>query len=71
MKAHQTGLSTSLVALSPPPMLCRKTLERFKWVLFVSVPVWFGYGFARDPANLEWVKRVVRASRGDMYQLQR
>ncbi len=44
----------------------RKTLERFKWVLFVTVPVWFGYGFARDPANLEWVKREVRALQGPL-----
>lgn len=34
-------------------------VQRFKWALFVSVPIWFGYGFARDPDNLEWVKRVV------------
>jgi hypothetical protein len=34
-------------------------LQRIKWALFVSVPIWFGYGFARDPDNLEWVKRVV------------
>jgi hypothetical protein len=40
-------------------LLSRKTLERFKWALFISVPVWFGYGFARDPANLEWVKQAV------------
>lgn len=39
---------------TPPP-------QRVKWALCVSVPVWFGYGFARDPANLEWVKRTVRA----------
>lgn len=36
-------------------------LQRFKWALCVSVPIWFGYGFARDPDNLEWVKRVVGA----------
>jgi hypothetical protein len=36
-------------------------LQRFKWALCVSVPIWFGYGFARDPDNLEWVKRVVSA----------
>lgn len=35
-------------------------MQRFKWVLVVSVPIWFGYGFARDPDNLEWVKKVVR-----------
>jgi hypothetical protein len=34
-------------------------LQRIKWALFIGVPIWFGYGFARDPANLEWVKRVV------------
>lgn len=37
-------------------------LQRFKWVLLVSVPIWFGYGFARDPDNLEWVKKVVSAA---------
>lgn len=37
-------------------LLQRKTLERIKWALFISVPAWFGYGFAKDPANLEWVK---------------
>lgn len=34
-------------------------MQRVKWVLCVTVPIWFGYGFARDPANLEWVKRTV------------
>lgn len=34
-------------------------LQRTKWAIFVSVPIWFGYGFARNPDNLEWVKEVV------------
>lgn len=38
-------------------------MQRFKWVLCVTVPIWFGYGFARDPDNLEWVKRVVSGLR--------
>eukprot|EP00775_Hariotina_reticulata_P012776 gene12776-12904_t len=46
-------------------LLTRKTLERFKWVLFISVPVWFGYGFARDPANLEWVKQAFPSAASD------
>jgi hypothetical protein len=34
-------------------------MQRTKWAIFVSVPIWFGYGFARNPDNLEWVKEVV------------
>lgn len=35
------------------------SVQRIKWATFIFVPVWFGYGFAKDPANLEWAKRVV------------
>jgi hypothetical protein len=46
-------------------LLKRRTLEKIKWAIFVFVPVWFGYGFARDPANLEWVKRVFPTQAAD------
>jgi hypothetical protein len=41
-------------------IVCCTLLQRTKWAIFVSVPIWFGYGFARNPDNLEWVKEVVR-----------
>lgn len=34
-------------------------LQRFKWVLYIGIPVWFGYGLARDPENLEFIKEWV------------
>jgi len=34
--------------------------------MFIGVPVWFGYGFARDPANLEWVKQAFPNKAGDL-----
>jgi hypothetical protein len=34
-------------------------------VLYLSIPVWFGYGLARDPANLEFIKEWVSAGRRD------
>ncbi|WIA10788.1 hypothetical protein OEZ85_010956 [Tetradesmus obliquus] len=46
-------------------LLSRKTLERTKWAIFVSVPIWFGYGFARNPDNLEWVKEVFPTAAAD------
>ncbi|GBF96853.1 hypothetical protein Rsub_09709 [Raphidocelis subcapitata] len=38
------------------PFVSRRALERTKWVLYLSIPVWFGYGLARDPKNLEFIK---------------
>ncbi|KAF8068313.1 Nsdhl [Scenedesmus sp. PABB004] len=46
-------------------LLSRRTLERVKWAIFITVPVWFGYGFARNPDNLEWVKRVFPTAASD------
>lgn len=46
-------------------LLSRTTLERIKWALCITVPVWFGYGFARDPANLEWVKQAFPSAASD------
>eukprot|EP00882_Tetradesmus_deserticola_P007934 GHRQ01008353.1.p2 GENE.GHRQ01008353.1~~GHRQ01008353.1.p2 ORF type:complete len:151 (+),score=16.85 GHRQ01008353.1:225-677(+) len=46
-------------------LLSRTTLERTKWAIFVSVPIWFGYGFARNPDNLEWVKEVFPTAAAD------
>ncbi|KAI8468429.1 MAG: hypothetical protein J3K34DRAFT_427351 [Monoraphidium minutum] len=47
------------------PLVSRKALERFKWVLYISIPVWFGYGLARDPANLELIKAWFPTKAGD------
>jgi hypothetical protein len=52
--------SAAYAACSPCSLsCCVSCLQRTKWAIFVSVPIWFGYGFARNPDNLEWVKEVV------------
>ncbi|KIZ02137.1 hypothetical protein MNEG_5825 [Monoraphidium neglectum] len=47
------------------PFVSRQALERFKWVLYLSIPAWFGYGLARDPANLDAIKEWFPTKAGD------
>ncbi len=46
--------------------ICINYEQKIKWAIFITVPVWFGYGFARDPDNLEWVKQVVSPHEKDV-----
>jgi hypothetical protein len=50
---RQVGVETSC----PPPRLCNT--QWFKSVLYVSVPLVFGYGLGRLPGFWEWAAEVV------------
>lgn len=38
--------------------------QRIKWTIYFTVPVVFGYGLARSPAFLEFLKDLVRSGQG-------
>lgn len=50
-------------SLSLPLPLNPTKKQRTKWALYIAIPVWFGYGLARNEEWLEIVKEKVRFRR--------